>query len=285
MRKNIAVLGGDLRQIRLAELLAADGWDVVTWGIEKGGAPNTVPLDQAVCRDIIILPLPVLRGMKLNLPLTDTVIEPDELWMRLSSNQILLGGAIGSLGDKIRAEYGLTVLDYYEREEVQIANAVLTAEGAIMRAMELSSSTLHGSRCLVVGYGRIGKILAHRLRALGAEVTVSARRQSDLAWIEAYGYQPIHTENISGEIEIYDLIFNTVPAQALTRSCLERAKSSCILMELASMPGGIDANAVKEFGLQIVVERGLPGTVAPESSAKVLRDAIYRILNEQGESV
>ena len=135
----------------------------------------------------------------------------------------------------------------------------------------------------LVGYGRIGKILANRLRALGANVTVSARRQSDLAWIEAYGYRPIHTESISEEIDRYDLIFNTVPALVLDWSCLERAKSGCILLELASMPGGIDADAVKEYGLQLVVERGLPGIVAPESAAKYIRDAIYHILNEQGE--
>jgi len=285
MRKNIAVLGGDLRQIRLAELLAADGWDVVTWGIEKGGAPNTVPLDQAVCRDIIILPLPVLRGKKLNLPLTDTVIEPDELWMRLSSNQVLLGGAIGSLGDKIRAEYGLTVQDYYEREEVQIANAVLTAEGAIMRMMEETEYTVQGSRCLVIGYGRIGKALAQRLQSLGAVVTVSARSGCDLAWIKACGFRASLLKELQGQLAEFDVIFNTAPAQILGAEQLSQVRSDVLLVELASLPGGFDEESVKELNLSIITERGLPGKTAPLSAARTIRDGVIEMLKEQGEEV
>ena len=283
MRDSIAVLGGDLRQVYLARLLHADRWNVMTWGLEKANAPFGVSFDHALRAGIIVLPLPVCRGDQLNLPLTDTQISCETLWRGLHPDQIILGGSVGSISRHLKHQYDLEIWDYYDREEVQVANAVPTAEGAIMRAMELSSSTLHGSHCLVVGYGRIGKMLAHRLHGLGANVTVSARRQSDLAWIEAYGYRPIQTESISREIDRYDLIFNTVPALVLDRSCLERAKSDCILLELASMPGGIDADAVKDYGLQLVVERGLPGIVAPESAAKYIRDAIYHILNEQGE--
>lgn len=283
MKDSVAVLGGDLRQVYLARLFHADGWKTMTWGLEKAKAPFGASLDQALGAGIIVLPLPVCRGDQLNLPLTDTQISCDVLWSRLRSDQIILGGAVSSIPHHLRSAYDLEIWDYYEREEVQVAGAVPTAEGAIMRAMELSSSTLHGSKCLVVGYGRIGKVLAHRLRALGAEVTVSARKQSDLAWIEAYGYQSIRTENISEESEGYDFIFNTVPALVLDRPCLERIKPGCILLELASAPGGIDVNAVKEYGLQLVVERGLPGAVAPESAARTIRDAIYNILNEQGE--
>lgn len=285
MKDSVAVLGGDLRQVCLAQLFHSDGWKTMTWGLEKAGAPFGVSLDHALEAGIIVLPLPVCRGNQLNLPLTNTELSCDVLWKRLHSDQIILGGMVGSLCSYVKNMFDLELWDYYDREEVQIANAVPTAEGAIMRAMELSKRTLHGSKCLVVGYGRIGKVLAHRLHGLGAEVTVSARKHSDLAWIEAYGYQPVRSENISGEIERYDLIFNTVPAMILDSSCLKGAKSDCILMELASAPGGIDGNTVKEYSLQMTVERGLPGKVAPETSARSIRDAIYRILNEQGERV
>lgn len=285
MKDSVAVLGGDLRQVCLAQLFHSDGWKTMTWGLEKAGAPFGVSLDHALEAGIIVLPLPVCRGNQLNLPLTNTELSCDVLWKRLHSDQIILGGMVGSLCSYVKNVFDLELWDYYDREEVQIANAVPTAEGAIMRAMELSKRTLHGSKCLVVGYGRIGKVLAHRLHGLGAEVTVSARKHSDLAWIEAYGYQPVRSENISGEIERYDLIFNTVPAMILDSSCLKGAKSDCILMELASAPGGIDGNTVKKYSLQMTVERGLPGKVAPETSARSIRDAIYRILNEQGERV
>ena len=178
MKRSAALLGGDRRQVYLARLLLEDSWKVVTWGLEKGDAPNGVPLHSALEAEIIILPLPVCREGKLHLPLTDTTLEEEKLWPRLRYDQLLLGGMTGELPRRLMLDHGLTLVDYYQREEVQIANAVPTAEGAIQRAMEATERTLHTCRCLVIGYGRIGKILAQRLKALGSEVTVSARKYS-----------------------------------------------------------------------------------------------------------
>lgn len=127
MKPAISILGGDLRQVHLARLLLADGWDAVTWGLDQGGAPNTVPLDQALERELILLPMPVERDGLLHLPLTDTELETERLWPRLRYDQLLLGGMTGGLGRRLMADYGLTLLDYYAREEMQVANAVPTA--------------------------------------------------------------------------------------------------------------------------------------------------------------
>ncbi len=283
MKGNIAVLGGDLRQLHLARLLQEDEWNVMTWGLEQADAPCAVSLDDALQAEYIVLPLPICRGERLNLPLTDHTISCEKLWKRLRPKQILLGGMISSLPPALRNDPRFTLLDYYDREEVQIYNAVPTAEGAILRAMEKTNYTLQGSRCLVVGYGRIGKVLAHNLHSLGAEVTVSARKRSDMAWIAVYGYHAVPTENLVEHIGRYDIIFNTVPAMVLDAECLAKTKPNCLLVELASLPGGIDVEAVKAYGLQMIVERGLPGVVAPKTSAEVIRDAIYHILKEQGE--
>ena len=282
MKKRFAVLGGDQRQIHLAQLLRSDGRDTVTWGLEKGGAPFGVPLDHALEADIVVLPLPVCRGDTLNFPLTDTELSCDRLWKSLRPEQIILGGMTGLLAPRLREEYGLELLDYYDREEVQVLNAVPTAEGAVMRAMEETERSLLGSRCLVIGYGRIGKLLSHRLRGMGAEVTVAARKLSDLAWIEAYGYKAVRISQLSDYLGEFDLIFNTSPAMVLDADCLRCVKPECVLMELASLPGGIDMEAAKELNLRVVVERGLPGKVAPVSAARAIRDGIYHILEEKG---
>lgn len=279
MKKSVAVLGGDLRQVHLAQLLQDDGWKTVTWGLEKAQTPCAVPLERALESEIIILPLPVCRAGALNLPLTDMELSCDALLKRLRADQLVFGGMTRPLAQQAP---DIEFLDYFDREEVQIMNAVPTAEGAIMRAMEETDHTIRASRCLVVGYGRIGKVLAHRLYGLGAEVTVAARKSSDLAWIEAYGYRAVHTRNIAERIEQYDLIFNTVPAPVLNAGCLMRAKRGCLLIELASIPGGIDGNAVKEYNLQMIEERGLPGIVAARTSAEAIRDGIYHIFEERG---
>lgn len=48
-----------------------------------------------------------------------------------------------------------------------VANAVPTGEGAVQVAMEELPFTLHSARVLILGFGRVGKLTAHRMGALG----------------------------------------------------------------------------------------------------------------------
>ena len=285
MKATITVFGGDLRQVHLARMLLEDGRDAVTWGLDQGGAPNGVPLNTALERDILILPLPVCRSGRLNLPLTDTELRPEQLWPRLRYDQLLLGGMTRELSTQLMADFGLTLLDYYDREETQVANAVPTAEGALQLAMESTDRTLLGSRCLVIGYGRIGRLLADRLLALGAEVTVSARKYGDLAWIDAWGCRSVRTGALAGQMDRFDLIFNTVPALILDGAKLRETREDSVIIELASSPGGIDIEAARQLGRQVILAPGLPGKAAPRSAAAAVRDSIYHILEERGEPI
>ena len=282
MKRTIAVLGGDMRQVHLARLLSEEGSDVVTWGLEQGNGICPVPLQQALERDVVVLPLPVSRGGKLTLPLTDTVLSVEKLWPRLRYDQLLLGGMTGELAPRLMAEHGLTVLDYYDREEVRIVNAALTAEGAVQRAMEETAGALLDSRCLILGFGRIGRLLAHRLRGLCAHTAVAARKQAELAWSRAYGYEPVDIRSLGSCLDQYELIFNTIPSPVLNGTVLTAVKRECLLLELASAPGGIDAAAAAGLGLRCVSAGGLPGLVAPAAAAGVIRDSIYHILKERG---
>ena len=283
MRPAISILGGDLRQVYLARLLSEDGWMVTTWGLEKGGGDGGAPLDQALEGDILLLPMPVCRNGMLHLPLTDTELEAERLWARLRYDQLLLGGMTGDLSRRLMADYGLTLLDYYNREETQVANAVPTAEGALQLAMESTDRTLHDSRCLIIGYGRIGRLLADRLLALGAEVTVSARKYGDLAWIEAWGCRGVQTGALTGQLDRFDLIFNTAPALILDGTRLRETREDCVIIDLASAPGGVDLEAAKRLSRRAIPAPGLPGKVAPRTAAAAIRDSVYHILEERGE--
>lgn len=283
MRPAISILGGDLRQVYLARLLSEDGWMVTTWGLEKGGGDGGAPLDQALEGDILLLPMPVCRNGMLHLPLTDTELEAERLWARLRYDQLLLGGMTGDLSRRLMADYGLTLLDYYDREETQVANAVPTAEGALQLAMESTDRTLHDSRCLIIGYGRIGRLLADRLLALGAEVTVSARKYGDLAWIEAWGCRGVQTGALTGQLDRFDLIFNTAPALILDGTRLRETREDCVIIDLASAPGGVDLEAAKRLSRRAIPAPGLPGKVAPRTAAATIRDSVYHILEERGE--
>ena len=280
MKKVFALLGGDNRQQQVADLLRRDGHTVSLWGL---GEENT-PLAEAVRADCVVLPLPVSRdGGHLFAPLSRQTPPLEELWPRLTEGQLVCGGNVNEPVRSAAGRHGVEIADYFAREEVQIANAVPTAEGAIALAMKQRDRTLHRSRCLVIGYGRIGKVLAQRLDAMGAQVTVSARKRSDLAWIRAFGYHAAETGRLAEILTQVDVVFNTVPALVLNGDLLGRLPGDSLVIDLASEPGGVDFDAAMERGCQAIWARGLPGQVAPATAGEVIRDAIYHILEERGD--
>lgn len=190
---NFWVLGGDMRQGKLAQLLAEDGHRVHTYALEDGAVPapgltaepGLSGVEQADC---VVLPLPVSSGGRLlNAPLSRLSPPITEVLAPLSPGQMLCGGRVDPVTAALAAERGLTIRDYFAREELAVANAVPTAEGAVQIAMEQLPITIHGARVLVVGFGRVGRALAQRLAALGAKVTVAARRYESLAWAQEIG--------------------------------------------------------------------------------------------------
>ncbi|NLB28682.1 MAG: NAD(P)-binding domain-containing protein [Clostridiales bacterium] len=148
--------------------------------------------------------------------------------------------------------------------------------------MQETAITIWGAKILVIGYGRIGKAVAARLRALGADVTVSARTPSDLAWIRVNGYTPALTGELDDTLSGYDVIVNTVPARILGEQRLSEIADTSLCLDLASKPGGIDFPAAARLGVRAMWALSLPGEVAPTTSGMIIRDTVYNILREQG---
>ncbi len=286
-----AVLGGDMRQVKLAELLAADGHAVSTYAIEKIRLDSAIEQQPtlkaaAASAECVILPLPVTsREGMLNTPLSAELLTTREVLAALSPGQIVCAGKIDSATRELGETMGLTLIDYLLREELAVLNAVAASEGAIQLMMEETPITLSGARCLVIGFGRIGKILCHRLRALGVHVTATARRFPDLAWIKAYGYKCEKTDAIDAILGRYDIVVNTVPARILEEDRLRRLKSGCLCLDLASKPGGMDFQAAAKLGVKAVWALSLPGEVAPVTSGAIIRDTVYNILHEKGITI
>lgn len=161
-------------------------------------------------------------------------------------------------------------------------NAVPTAEGAIQIAMEQTDVTLHGLPVLVIGCGRVGSLLARKLDALGAKVTVSARSCRDRARIEAAGLKAADTRRLADVLPGFPLVYNTVPAAVLGSAELAALPAGALLIDLASQPGGIDLAAVPPEGVRILHALSLPGKVAPVTASIAVRDTIYAILGEEG---
>lgn len=283
---NVWVIGGDLRQAKLAELLQNDGHTVHTYGLERApeaaweGEPCLTGVELADC---VVLPLPVTGdGTMLNAPLSKAVHPLTQVLDALRPGQIVCAGRVDGQTLAMAQARGLILHDYFAREELAVANAVPTVEGAIQIAMEELPITLHGARALVIGYGRLGKLLAHRLGALGAKVSVAARKWADLAWAEAYGYGVEQTDRLEGWLCSYDLIVNTVPTRVLGEERLAELEGGCLVIDLASKPGGVDMEAARQLGVKVIWALSLPGKVAPVTAGKAILNTIYNILREQG---
>ncbi len=259
---------------RLAQLLAEDGYAVRAWQLP--GAPDEWKPGEVAEADRVVLPVPLEREGKLN----GTSLPLPELWRRLRPEVPVYAGAVRQAAREAAEARGLTLVDYFADEALAVRNAVPTAEGAVAIAMERLRVTVCGTPCLVLGFGRVGKLLARNLAALGARVSVSARRAEDLAWIEALGCAPLHTERLAGKLGGFRAVFNTVPHPVLSAALLAELPRGCVLVELASSPG-FDAEAARSLGLEPVAAPGLPGKVAPETAALALRDALYRIWREE----
>ena len=162
---------------------------------------------------------------------------------------------------------------YARREEYQIAIARLTAEGAI--ALLRPETGLSGAHILLLGYGRIARLLARELQKAGALVTAAARSGEQRAWAEAEGIEALPLDALSGALDRFDVIIGTIPAPVLTEQLLALVRKDALLLELASAPGGIDAAAAHERGLRYIRAPGLPAKYAPERAAVILRDAVY----------
>lgn len=287
MFENVSVIGGDLRQLTVAKLLKAEGYHVFLYGFDKDIQLETLECetdkDLVLSADIVILPVPVtFDGNTINSPYAKEPMIIDAFLSEINPSALVFGGQIQPNFQKALEDNHIAYRDYLKREELSIKNAVPTAEGAIEIAITETPFTIHGSKSLVLGYGKIGKILSKDLYALGAQTYVEARKYADLAMIEGHGYEPLPLDNLKDHIHEFDIIFNTIPSLILDDEILTKVKKDALIIDLASKPGGIDFDAAKTYGLKVIWALSLPGKIAPVSSGAIIKDTIMNIIKELG---
>lgn len=288
MKNKLAIIGGDLRIAKLAIMLANDGNEVYVYGLEKSEEikrqRNIIQCDtirKAIDNvEIVIGPIPFSsNGNTINMPFSDKEITIREMMHNINAKVLIAGAILPEVYEMANDEY-IEIIDIMKREELAVLNTIATAEGTIQIAIENTNRILHGSEVLILGFGRIGKVLARKLAGLSVKVTCAARKDEDLAWIEAYGHKSLNINNLSENLRPFDIIINTVPHIVLTEQKLEYVRKDALLIDLASNPGGIDKKAIKDRNLKFVWALSLPGKVAPTTSAEFIKNTIYNILRE-----
>lgn len=293
IKNRYLVLGGDLRNVKLAGMLADDGNRVYSFGqdrsdeiLDDGRIEKCTSLKAAMEKaQVIIGPVPFSSNEDfINAPFAHDKIMIDDL-MKTNKGKIFISGSIKDNLRKQLDEKYMEVIDIMKRDDLAILNTIATAEGTIEVAIKNTDKILQGSRVLILGFGRVGKIVANKFSKMSAIVTCAARKVSDLAWIKAYGYNSLNINDMLYDLKEFDIIINTVPQTILRERELKHIDAEALIIDLASSPGGIDGKIAKSMGLNFIWALALPGRIAPSSSAKFIKDTVYTILEEMSKRV
>ena len=285
MKKSFYIAGGDLRSVYLAKALAKDGKEVSVFALEGTNLPENIGVIENINdfekAEVVIFPLPCCdeEGF-LKTAFSKEKISAEEIIEKMPEGSVLMGGLIPKTLLKKAENKEIKVFDYYRREEFAVRNAALTAEAAAAIAMEMLSESVSTVPVLILGHGRIGRLLSAILKALDAKVTVAARRYSELAWIRSEGMTPLEFRLVDEEIGKFRVVFNTVPSMVLGRERLMLMEKGSIVIDLASEPGGTDFSAAEELGIEAKKALGLPGKFAPKTAGEIVRDTVLNILDE-----
>lgn len=299
MKLKFAVIGGDRRAVHLAELLQREGRRVSAFALERAALPEEIAraehLQAALYgADAVVLPLPAEKGGLLNAPYARLPCEVRELTETVWPGQIVFGGLFTEDWRLWALKSGVQLVDWMRCPSFVTGNAALTAEGAVGLLLQESERSLAGSRVLLGGYGRIGRVLAQRLRGMGASVTVAARREESRAEAAALGFAADDFSCAPGAngssaadglcaAGAYDFVVNTVPARVFGEELLCCLPETALLLELASPPGGFDRNLAENLGLRVMAAPGLPGRSAPRTAAELMLREIERTMKEERE--
>ena len=286
--KKFTIIGGDLRSVKLANSIQKDGNRVYIYGFNKAGfnleMEESKDLELAIEEsDVIIGPIPCSNDDEtINAPFHNEKIYINEVFKTMNKNQLFMAGKMSEKIIHLSQIFNVYTIDLLEREEMSILNAIPTAEGAIQVAMEEMPITLHNSNSLILGFGRIGKVLGKMLFGIGANVNIEARKYSDMASIKSYGYKAVFLNELKKELPKMDVVFNTIPHMILDEELLKCMKKDCLLIDLASKPGGVDFEKAKMLGVKTIWALSLPGRVAPITAASFIKETVYNIIEELG---
>lgn len=235
--------------------------------LKRAGCSLTEEIKQA---NVCVLPLP-LAADRPGLA---------ELFAKVRPGTLILGGRIAPAVAQLPRAADVELLDYTERPELAEKNAVPTAEGCIALLMEHSKQTIWRRKILVIGFGRVGRVTAQRLLALGANVTVAARSPAQRAIAEGLGCAavPLEVLDCPGD---WASVVNTVPAPVLGAEQLAQLPYGCLVIDLASKPGGTDFEAARQMGHIAIHALALPGRCTPETAGRFLGETVLQILRER----
>lgn len=274
----IAFIGGDKRMFYCAEALGEKGFECALYGFDEiSDRANSTRCancgDCLINSSALVLPLPISRD-GINVNCINRKIPISDILKKCPEEVPIFGGNVTEKVKTLAKQYNRTISDYFDDDVLTEKNAMVTAEGALMLAMQNTERAIFGSKCLISGYGRIGQYTARIFSGLGARVTVMARRELSRIKAQLDGYSSISGDELSEQISDFDIILNTVPATVYSERELSRMKSSQIYIELASAPFGLEKKNADKYNVEIVDGSALPSRYCPKTAGEYISDKL-----------
>ncbi len=286
---DFAVIGGDERLFYLANLLNKKKYSVIGHNVFKCKTENisfkkTNSFEKAILSaKNLIFPIPFSRdNIFINSKHSKKKLEIETLFKNLNKkieNQLIFGG---SFTNEIKTKFNnlnVKFFDYMQNENFVVLNASLTAEAAIAQAILKKPIDLNSSKCLILGFGRCGKLLAIKLKNLCNQITIAARSERDTAWAKALGFNFINLKKLGKNLNEFNIVFNTIPFKILTNNLLSKLNKSAFVFDIT--PNGIDLDEFKKLKIQAEVSLQIPGKFKFKAAAENLEKLILNVLNEQ----
>jgi dipicolinate synthase subunit A len=285
--RHFVFIGGDLRQLEVIRQVVDNDASVHLIGFDKCRESfvdtSHAQLKEDVLHqaDAIVLPVAGMDddGMVTSRFSTAPIRLEEHHFSQMRTGTKIFTGIAGSKLSSWAEKFHLDLIRLMERDDVAILNSIPTAEGAIALAMEKTSVTIHGSLVTLLGFGRCGRTLARTLHALGAKVEVCARHPDDLARIREMGMVARPMRDLVESVRRADIVFNTIPSMVLPASVLKEMRVDCVIIDIASKPGGTDFRYAERRGMTAILTPSLPGMVAPKTAGQIIAASVCELMN------
>jgi dipicolinate synthase subunit A len=285
---SVAFMGGDARQLEVIQKFTELDAVVYLIGFNNLGRPlsgvtNTLlNTDLLMQVDAFVLP-PVGTddmGRVESIFSQDELILADEHIGSLPKHAKVYTGLAQGYLKRLCEAHSISLVELFDRDDVAIYNSIPTAEGALMLAIQNTDITIHGSICMVLGFGRTGFTMAKTLQGLGAAVKVGVRRPEHYARAWEMGFQPFYTRYLYPEVANIDLLFNTIPTMIVTAQVITNIPHRAVIIDLASKPGGTDFRFAEKRGIKALLAPGLPGIVAPKTAGRIIANTLSQLIED-----
>lgn len=285
---SIAVLGGDSREVVMAQLLHRDGHHIATYGLGSRAGNNLGATDASIDPAIletrsaleavsgcewILCPAPGLGPQNaVYAPYAEQSIELNENLLQASGvahgGGVILGKASVSLTELAR-NLGIRLYETKNDKALQARLSESVAESLLSLLVQRTDRVLREQRVLILGYGAAGSALAHRLAALGCQVTVAARRPEALAQASARGTSGVAYGKRFAAMADASVVVNTVPSPDAMPVSILKGLLPRLIIDIASPPGGTDHATAKAQSCPVIWARGLVGARAPRTAGEL----------------